>query len=322
MAYKVIKASGSISGLTKREFIVDTAAEITDLPTNKQMGRKQTGDTVSDEMCAVGSTASVTETGDVYELNASSTWVKKPAEGSGEGSDITIDSTLTQEGQAADAKAAGDALAKKANSTDLSGYVQTTTAESTYAKKSDISGFMTTAAADSKYAAKSQLDNYATTDTLSSYVTSSSADSTYAKKTELSAYATTESLGNYMQTSAADAKYATKSELGSYATTESLEAYMQTTTADGKYATKSELSSYATTDSLDSYMQTTTADGKYATKSELGSYATTASLADYAKTSELPKGTAVTDATGETDAHTQLNALLASLRAAGIIASS
>lgn len=275
MAYKVIKASGSISGLTKREFIVDTAAEITDLPTNKKMGKKQTGDTVSDEMCAVGSTASVTETGDIYELNASSTWVKKPAEGSGEGSDITIDSTLTQEGQAADAKATGDALATKADASALSNYVQTSTAEGTY-----------------------------------------------AKKTELSSYATTQSLGNYMQTSAADAKYATKSELGSYATTESLGAYMQTTTADGKYATKSELSSYATTDSLDSYMQTTTADGKYATKSELGSYATTASLADYAKTSELPKGTAVTDATGETDAHTQLNALLASLRAAGIIASS
>ena len=275
MAYKVIKASGSISGLTKREFIVDTAAEITDLPTNKKMGKKQTGDTVSDEMCAVGSTASVTETGDVYELNASSTWVKKPAEGSGEGSDITIDSTLTQEGQVADAKATGDALATKADVSALSNYVQTSVAESTY-----------------------------------------------AKKTELSAYATTESLGNYMQTSAADAKYATKSELGSYATTESLGDYMQATTADGKYATKSELSSYATTDSLDSYMQTTTADGKYATKSELGSYATTASLADYAKTSELPKGTAVTDATGETDAHTQLNALLASLRAAGIIASS
>ena len=275
MAYKVIKASGSISGLTKREFVVDTAAEITDLPTNKKMGKKQTGDTVSDEMCAVGSTASVTETGDVYELNASSTWVKKPAEGSGEGSDITIDSTLTQEGQAADAKATGDALATKADASALSNYVQTSTAEGTY-----------------------------------------------AKKTELSAYATTESLSDYMQTSAADTKYATKTELGSYATTESLGSYMQTATADGKYATKSELSSYATTDSLDSYMQTTTADGKYATKSELGSYATTASLADYAKTSELPKGTAVTDATGETDAHTQLNALLASLRAAGLIASS
>lgn len=219
MAYKVIKSKGSISGLTHREFIVDTAAEITDLPTNKKMGKKQNGDTVSDEMCAVGSTASVTETGDVYELNASSTWVKKPAEGSGEGSDITIDSTLSQEGQAADAKATGDALAKKANSTDLSGYVQTTTAESTYAKKS-------------------------------------------------------------------------------------------------------ELSAYATTDSLSSYLQTSTADGKYATKSELSSYATTSSLSEYAKTSELPKGVAVTDATGETDAHTQLNALLASLRAAGIIASS
>ena len=266
MAYKVIKSKGSISGLTKREFIVDTAAEITDLPTNKKMGKKQTGDTVSDEMCAVGSTASVTETGDVYELNASSTWVKKPAEGSGGDSEIFIDSTLSQEGQAADAKAVGDALAKKANSTDLSGYVQTTTAESTYAKKSDISDFLTPTVADEKYVAKSQLDNYATKDTLSSYVTSSSADSTYAKKTDLSSYATTQSLGNYMQTSAADAKYATKSELGSYATTESLGAY--------------------------------------------------------AKTSELPKGTAVTDATGETDAHTQLNALLASLRAAGIIASS
>lgn len=219
MAYKVIKASGSISGLTKREFVVDTAAEITDLPTNKKMGKKQADDTVSDELCSVGSTASVTETGDVYELNASSTWVKKPVEGSGGDSDITIDSTLTQEGQAADAKAVGDALATKADTTDLSSYVKSSTAESTYAKKTDLTG-------------------------------------------------------------------------------------------------------YATTSSLGSYMQTTTADGKYATKSELGSYATTASLAEYAKTSELPKGTAVTDATGETDAHTQLNALLASLRAAGIIASS
>lgn len=247
MAYKVIKSKGSISGLTHREFIVDTAAEITDLPTNKKMGKKQAGDTVSDELCSVGSTASVTETGDVYELNASSTWVKKPTEGSGSGSEITIDSTLTQSGQAADAKSVGDALAAKADSAALSGYVQTSTAEGTYAKKS-----------------------------------------------ELSAYATTESLGDYIQT----------------------------TTADGKYATKSELDSYATTESLTSYMQASTADGKYATKTELNSYATTASLADYAKTSELPKGTAVTDATGEADAYTQLNALLASLRAAGIIANS
>lgn len=219
MAYKVIKAQGSVQGIAKRVFIVDTTAEITDLPTNKKIGKAQSGDTVSDEMCAVGSTATVSETGDTYELNASGVWVKKPVEGSGGDSDITIDSTLTQEGQAADAKAVGDALATKADTTDLSSYVKSSTAESTYAKKTDLTG-------------------------------------------------------------------------------------------------------YATTSSLGAYMQTTTADGKYATKSELGSYATTASLADYAKKSELPKGTAVDDATGETDAHTQLNALLASLRAAGIIASS
>ena len=210
MAYKVIKSKGSISGLTKRNFIVDTAAEISDLPTNTKVGKTQTGDTVSDEKCAIGSIATVSETGDTYELNASGTWVRKPVEGTGDGSDITIDSTLTQVGQAADAKAVGDKFDEYTNNTAL---------ESTYAKKTDLSG-------------------------------------------------------------------------------------------------------YATTESLASYIQTATADGKYATKSELGSYATTASLADYAKTSELPKGTAVTDATGETDAHTQLNALLASLRAAGIIASS
>ena len=219
MAYKVIKAKRSIYGLTQRKFIVDTVDEITDLPTNKKMGKTQPGDTVSDEMCAVGSIATISETGDTYELNASGTWVKKPGEGTGDGSDITIDSTLTQEGQAADAKAVGDALADKADVAALSEYVQMTMAESTY-----------------------------------------------AKKTELSAYATTES--------------------------------------------------------LEAYMQTSTADGKYATKTELADYATTASLAEYAKVSELPKGVAVTDATGETDAHTQLNALLASLRAAGIIANS
>ena len=172
MAYKVVKAKGSIYGLTYREFIVDTAAEITDLPTNKKMGKKQTGDTVSDEMCAVGSTASVTETGDVYELNASSTWVKKPAEGSGEGSDITIDSTLTQEGQAADAKATGDALATKADASALSNYVQTSTAEGTYAKKTELSA-------------------YATTESLGNYMQTSAADGKYATKSELGSYVKT-----------------------------------------------------------------------------------------------------------------------------------
>ena len=69
MAYKVIKAHGSTHGKTRREFICDTAADITNLPTSNKMGKAQAGDTVSDEMCAVGSTASVTETGDLYELH-------------------------------------------------------------------------------------------------------------------------------------------------------------------------------------------------------------------------------------------------------------
>ena len=140
MAYKVIKAHGSTHGKTRREFICDTAADITNLPTSNKMGKAQAGDTVSDEMCAVGSTASVTETGDLYELNASDTWVKKPVEGSGEESDIAIDNTLTQEGQAADAKAVGDALADKEDASALTSYVQTSTAESTYAKKTELEG--------------------------------------------------------------------------------------------------------------------------------------------------------------------------------------
>ena len=199
MAYKVIKAHGSTHGKARREFICDTAADVTKLPTSKKMGEAQAGDTVSDEMCAVGSTASVTETGDLYELNASNTWVKKPVEGSGEGSDITIDNTLTQEGQAADAKAVGDALANKADSSALSSYVQTSVAESTYAKKTDLS-------------AKADVS------ALSSYLQSSTAESTYAKKTDLSSKADASALANYVQTSTAESTYAKKSEIPSKGT--------------------------------------------------------------------------------------------------------
>lgn len=199
MAYKVIKAHGSTHGKARREFICDTASDITDLPTSKKMGKAQAGDTVSDEMCAVGSTASVTETGDLYELNASNTWVKKPIEGSGEGSDITIDDTLTQEGQAADAKAVGDALANKADSSALSSYVQTSTAESTYAKKDELA-------------------NKADASALASYVQTTTAEETYAKKTDLSSKADASALANYVQTSTAESTYAKKSEIPSKGT--------------------------------------------------------------------------------------------------------
>lgn len=255
MAYKVIKAHGSTHGKARREFICDTAADVTKLPTSKKMGEAQDGDTVSDEMCAVGSTASVTETGDLYELNASNTWVKKPVEGSGEGSDITIDNTLTQEGQAADAKAVGDALANKADNSALSSYVQTSVAESTYAKKSDL-----TSKADSA--------------DLANYVQTSTAESTYAKKTDLSAKADVSALSSYLQSS----------------------------TAESTYAKKTDLSSKADASALANYVQTSTAESTYAKKSEIPS-----------------KGTAVTDA-GDSDVKDKLNALLASLRTAGVIA--
>ena len=247
MAYKVIKSKGSVHGLTQRTFIVDTAAEITDLPTNTKLGKKQSGDTVSDEMCAVGSIASVTETGDIYELNASGTWTKKPAEGSESGSEVTVDSTLTQSGQAADAKVVGDALKNKVDSSVLANYVETSTAESTYAKKSEISGYMTESTADSKYAAKTELSSY---------------------------------------------------------------------------ATKTELGNYATTDALSGYVQSSVAESTYAKKTDLDGYATTTSLNDYVKTVDLPKGINVADATGTDDVVTQLNALIASLKSAGIIANS
>lgn len=45
MAYKVIKAHGSTHGKTRREFICDTAADITNLPTSNKMGKAQAGDT-------------------------------------------------------------------------------------------------------------------------------------------------------------------------------------------------------------------------------------------------------------------------------------
>lgn len=283
MAYKVIKAHGSTHGKARREFICDTAADVIKLPTSKKMGEAQDGDTVSDEMCAVGSTASVTETGDLYELNASNTWVKKPVEGSGEGSDITIDNTLTQEGQAADAKAVGDALKNKADSSALTSYVQTSTAESTYAKKSDLA---------------SKADSSA----LSEYVQTSVAESTYAKKSDLTSKADSADLANYVQTSTAESTYAKKTDLSSKADVSALSSYLQSSTAESTYAKKTDLSSKADASALANYVQTSTAESTYAKKSELPS-----------------KGTAVADA-GDSDVKDKLNALLASLRTAGVIA--
>lgn len=85
MAYKVIRATGSIQGIAKRLFVCDTENDISNLPTNKKRGLKQDGDTVSDEICAIGSIAKIVETGNHYILNASGEWIKQPDESGGEG---------------------------------------------------------------------------------------------------------------------------------------------------------------------------------------------------------------------------------------------
>lgn len=123
MAYKLVGTRGSIQGLTIRVYLCDTADDISSLPTNTTTGVEQDGDTVSDEVCGIGSLATDASSGDIYILNASGKWVKKKSGSSGGsgggGTDVKIDTTLTHAGQAADAKAVGDALSSKADVSDL-----------------------------------------------------------------------------------------------------------------------------------------------------------------------------------------------------------
>ena len=76
MSYKVVKTSGSINRLTIRYFLCDYESDIAKLPTNTTIGEKQDWDTVSDELCGIGSIAKVVETGNKYHLNVSGKWVK------------------------------------------------------------------------------------------------------------------------------------------------------------------------------------------------------------------------------------------------------
>lgn len=79
------------------------------------------------------------DTGDLFKFDADSkSWKKQEKQTSEGGSSILIDKTLQNEGQAADAKAVGDALKNKADFSALTSYVQTSTAESTYAKKTEL----------------------------------------------------------------------------------------------------------------------------------------------------------------------------------------
>lgn len=140
------------------------------------------------------------DTGNLFKFDADSkSWKKQEKQISEGGSSIVIDKTLQNEGQAADAKAVGDALTNKADSSALSSYVQTSVAESTYAKKDELA-------------------NKADTSALESYVKTVTAEETYAKQTDLSSKADASALANYVQTSTAEETYAKKSEIPSKGT--------------------------------------------------------------------------------------------------------
>ena len=103
-----IRYGGVSNPYNYSEFTCDTAADIADLPTNKDVGKYKNLDT-----CSIGSKATVISDRTMYILNGNNQWVLlKDYKATGGGSSILIDETLTESGQAADAKAAGDKIAE------------------------------------------------------------------------------------------------------------------------------------------------------------------------------------------------------------------
>ena len=78
------------------------------MPTNKDIGKYKNLDT-----CSIGSKATVISDRTMYILNGDNQWILlKDYKTTGGGSSILIDETLTESGQAADAKAVGDKIAE------------------------------------------------------------------------------------------------------------------------------------------------------------------------------------------------------------------
>ena len=103
-----IRYGGVSNPYNYSEFTCDTAADIADLPTNKDVGKYKNLDT-----CSIGSKATVISDRTMYILNGDNQWVLlKDYKATGGGSSILIDETLTESGQAADAKAVGDKIAE------------------------------------------------------------------------------------------------------------------------------------------------------------------------------------------------------------------
>ena len=103
-----IRYGGVSNPYNYSEFTCDTAADIADLPTNKDIGKYKNLDT-----CSIGSKATVISDRTMYILNGDNQWILlKDYKTTGGGSSILIDETLTESGQAADAKAVGDKIAE------------------------------------------------------------------------------------------------------------------------------------------------------------------------------------------------------------------
>lgn len=69
--------AGSNSGSSRQiEFLMDSDADVSSLPTSSQNGTKQQNDDVSHLKCGKGSVALSIGTGNVFILNSNDFWVK------------------------------------------------------------------------------------------------------------------------------------------------------------------------------------------------------------------------------------------------------
>ena len=102
----------------------------------------------------------------------------------------------------------------------------------------DLTGYLTTASASSTYATIASLSSYLTTSTASStYLTISTAASTYQTVSGMSSYQTVSGMSSYLTTASAASTYATISSLSSYLTTATAASTYQPI---GSYATTGE----------------------------------------------------------------------------------
>lgn len=154
-----------------------------------------------------------------------------------------------------------DELDLKANTSDLSNYLTTANAETTYAKKSEIpslDGYLQTSTADEKYATKTELEGKVddadiadmatqTWVTSQGYLTEHQDISQLATKQELTeGLAGKQAVGNYVTVESADAKYQVKGDYlteipAEYVTETELSEKGYLTSIPDEYITETEL---------------------------------------------------------------------------------